>query len=66
MKEEKKQKEKEWYKKWIRNQAQQGICIKCKEKTVVRYYCQKHRDDLSRRRRVSYLEEKFKKKYGVT
>lgn len=50
---------------WIQKRLDKGLCTKCKNQAVVRWYCEKHREDLNRRRRKEYLEEQFKKKYGI-
>jgi hypothetical protein len=50
---------------WADRQLEKGFCTKCKEKASNKYYCEKHRTDLNRRRRIEYLEERFKKKHGI-
>lgn len=54
------------YKKdWVDRQREKGLCTKCKEKAVNKWYCERHRDSLNKRRSIAYLEEKFKKKYNI-
>lgn len=50
---------------WIKKRLAKGQCTKCKEKAVNKWYCEKHRNSLNMRRRVAYLEEKFKNKYNI-
>lgn len=50
---------------WVDRQLEKGLCTKCTQKAVIKYYCQKHREALNKRRSIAYLEEKFKKKYGI-
>ena len=44
---------------------EKGLCIKCKNKSVIKYYCQKHRILNNKRKRVAYLKERFEKEYGI-
>lgn len=55
----------EYQKTYAQKRIDKGLCTKCNEKAVTKWYCGKHRKDLNRRRSIAYLEEKFKKKYNI-
>ena len=54
-----------YLKTWVDRQREKGLCTKCTEKAVNKWYCEKHRQTLNKIRSMAFLEEKFKKKYNI-